>query len=106
MYDDILGPRQDKPKEPRTKINLHEGNCAPDSCGPDCDCNKPEEEEEISLDEALKKALDDIEDDENEDPWDGADEDIDEDLDIDIGELGEDDGQDDTGLEPSQDIGC
>ena len=84
MYDDILGPRQDKPKETRNKINLHEGNCAPDSCGPDCACDKPEEEEELDLEEALAKALDDIDEDpmEDEDPWDGADEDIDDELDI------------------------
>lgn len=110
MYDDILGPRHDKPKEPRNKINLHEGNCAPDTCGPDCECDKPEEEE-ISLDEALEKALEDLDE---EDPWDGADEDIDDEDLEDIGEWGdeecdedcEDDCDNCSKVPPSQDIGC
>jgi hypothetical protein len=97
MYDDILGPRDETPKTPKTrnKINLKNKVCY--DCGnppEECECEEGFIDDELDLTDLEIEPLDPPEpldhdcggngkcDECDEDPWDGAD------------------------MEASQDIGC
>ena len=74
MYDDILGPYEEKKKakKPKNRVNLKNQVCY--DCGntfEECECEEGFSLEDIDLDEEESKlgAIDENE----EDPWDGAD---------------------------------
>ena len=107
MYDDILGPYEEKKeKKPKKRINLKNQVCY--DCGntfEECECEEGFSLEDLDLDEEESKlgAID--ENDVDEDPWDGADmEDTckDDCGDDDCGCLGV--GCLDDGISPEQDI--
>ena len=103
MYDDILGPRDEKekkPKKPKNKINMNK------VC---YDCGNPYEECECEEGFGIDGDLEDLELELEEDPW-AMDDDgkcdcsDDDDCDEDCGCIGV--GALDNNIPPEQDIGC